>query len=556
MVDKYDVEEFLCRALVCGIMPWVILAALIFLSIPASSWFAIMILVFIGYLRERDPHPSPVVAKQRVLISALAVWTVIVLVVLQLIPLKTLTVNRWVDVGGSSLLLYLLNRQLRFAWRYYKRPDKAGAPDSIVDMDDKSKKKEKKKKKKKKEHKEGDDESDMMELAGVEHISSDGPSDGSSEGAAADDLSSSSTAASSTAAAGTQAKRCPPPCCSCSCFLNCFPLFLLGFILVSMLTTAAVKLSVWNYYTALDSDMQWTPDAPSIFYECDNALTDSIMVLEPGFMLAAPAMFHIRKEIAAANPKLRVCTLEVSGNGYSALYDDKKLGTKFDFRADAKNMKAVVDNELKKKDADITVFVGGHSRGHVTGSVFYKEFREEYKRVVLVGIDGTSCGPAGLQEFRSVAKYATPLLGTVKGYLMMIWPLLGVDALTEEEIPEMVGDDPVYRSDLPNEIVWAVGDRMAEEAFLRSSSERAYQWSFAYDGPSYQECSDLGIGEFSQYGKGSSATHIWFGSDEATVVGEGGRVVEATHTTLIVVKAFAKQAAVFIAGEVANIMGH
>ena len=97
---------------------------------------------------------------------------------------------------------------------------------------------------------------------------------------------------------------------------------------------------------------------------------------------------------------------------------------------------------------------------------------------------------------------------------------------------------------------------MADEAFLRSSSERAYLWTNAYDGPSYQECRDLGIGEFSQGGKGSSATHIWFGSDEAMVVGEGGEVLEATHTTLIVVKAFAKQAAVFIAGEVASLMGH
>jgi len=129
-------------------------------------------------------------------------------------------------------------------------------------------------------------------------------------------------------------------------------------------------------------------------------------------------------------------------------------------------IQAVVDEEISKagwEKGDTRVFVGGHSRGHVTGATFLKWHSESYAKVVLLGFDGTTCGPLGVGALSETKlKYAVSVFGLGGGYMRLLWSFWGYKTQVSpgEELRADLGiaDDLRYL------------ETLVDEEFLRSSS--------------------------------------------------------------------------------------
>jgi len=156
--------------------------------------------------------------------------------------------------------------------------------------------------------------------------------------------------------------------------------------------------------------------------------------------------------------------------------------------------------------------------------------------VNLIGLDGTSCGAQISLKDIKYLEHVTPLVGIVGGWARLIWPVFSSQVMsgcmTGEECG---GGSDEYDSDLSDVLRDAYGDVLIDGAFLNSMLARTRSWLGDYDGPSWEECEALGIGENSQYETGHTDTHVYFAAHDA--VGAGGEV--AGHTSLIAVSEFA-----------------
>ena len=224
--DRFQAEEFLCRLLMCGIMPWLILILLLFFNIPAEAYLLFILSVFIMYLHERSERSTKRACTVNTASVSLIVAALVALLVLQSLPPKN--IPRWIELTGTVILLLQWSRKLS----QLRRPQK------------KSK----------------GDESDQMELANV------------------------STAASDEAGAEVNEEKEGPKSCatklSFCCCCGGFSLLAFFFIITSMLITAETKLRVWNYYKSGDVDFDWTPSRPSNFYTCTNSLSSNSLIGE------------------------------------------------------------------------------------------------------------------------------------------------------------------------------------------------------------------------------------------------------------------------------------
>ena len=279
----------------------------------------------------------------------------------------------------------------------------------------------------------------------------------------------------------------------------------------------------------------FTQSSPSVFYTCSGlAASRAIVVLEGGFTLPASGMAHIRSSLAFSS-SLRVCVLAPLGTGWS------EAGRDYGFIEDAEMIQAVVDEEIEKagwEKEETRVFVGGHSRGHITGATFLQRHSEGYAKVTLLGFDGTPCGPLSVTPLSEMEnfKYAVAVFGWGGGYIRLLWPFLGYKAQTSpgEDVAEGTRADLGPADDL------RYLETIVDEEFLRSSIERTRSWDseFTYDGPTRYECSDLGVHCCTQWDSGDYDEHIFVSKVQTCMSGEC-----AGHTSMVTVGKFARVAA-------------
>eukprot|EP00929_Paragymnodinium_shiwhaense_P077562 TRINITY_DN39953_c0_g1_i1.p1 TRINITY_DN39953_c0_g1~~TRINITY_DN39953_c0_g1_i1.p1 ORF type:complete len:554 (-),score=34.17 TRINITY_DN39953_c0_g1_i1:150-1811(-) len=270
-----------------------------------------------------------------------------------------------------------------------------------------------------------------------------------------------------------------------------------------LLTLAVVPAVVWAAHGQIMLLLQRPPDdfveTPEgrIHYWClGQPVNGSIAIFEAGFMLPAVGLRWVQQGLSGLT---RTCLLDRSGMGYSQFQAD--VG----FRADARNMKAILDNEFQRLGVGNAThgriaIVGGHSRGAATASRFKVDYNRSYDRVLVVSLDGSYCrqGPSEIDLFEhymrmseSLAIYGVGAVGSLFfGWARIVWPavkafaLSGGDAL--DPVDEGAPPQEIHYGDVPDGIGFL--DRMLHANYWRSSAERSIAWRERFDSPSDGQC--------------------------------------------------------------------
>eukprot|EP00931_Biecheleriopsis_adriatica_P094500 TRINITY_DN68142_c0_g1_i1.p1 TRINITY_DN68142_c0_g1~~TRINITY_DN68142_c0_g1_i1.p1 ORF type:complete len:547 (+),score=101.27 TRINITY_DN68142_c0_g1_i1:153-1793(+) len=276
------------------------------------------------------------------------------------------------------------------------------------------------------------------------------------------------------------------PCSRCCgiCLTALFPICVF-FIIFTILD------AVWSFYMLLEfgpDSFAYTDEGVRLNYWCSGSVTGgAIVLIEAGYMQPAPALDFYVQGFAATT---RTCAYDVAGSGWSS--EQSRYG----FRDDARNMKAVLDAEFEKAGLEAPssnkiAVVAGHSRGFLSASTFKMLYNDSYSRVLVLGLDGSSCnaytfeGSLGAGRIVASLAFSLPILTGLMRTVLLLSPSLRTMALSAGE--DQV--DEIHASDV--EVEWEFFERMLGlpgYGHWRSMGARAVAWVDNYDGPDDYTC--------------------------------------------------------------------
>ena len=260
-----------------------------------------------------------------------------------------------------------------------------------------------------------------------------------------------------------------------------------------------------------------------VHYWCEGTVqNNTIMIFEAGFMAPGASLYWIQTGLA---PYTRTCLYDRSGEGFSQVQED--VG----FIAEARNMKAVVDQEFTRAGVPVgsrNVVVGGHSRGFQSAARFRVDYNASYNRVLVVGIDGSTCDRAAAADIvpAELLTYAlSPFVSAASGVAWIFWPVIQGPALSFPVTSAVVFENcplELQLGDIKNEGEFL--QKLLRANIWRNSAERDYAW-ITRPALTAAQCQDFIFNSPEFLAVGASTVQV-LGSDGITLCAAG-------HTAIV-----------------------
>ena len=281
-------------------------------------------------------------------------------------------------------------------------------------------------------------------------------------------------------------------------------------------------------------------------------------VVVNGFAAASSSYYFVQEDLSKFT---RTCSFDPRGSGQSTWPLQRSIDESpdFGFKADALDVKLILDTEFEKAEVPInerTAILASHSRGWIVSVRFRADHESEFKRVVVASYDGSYCNGQPISsstedDLEQTLGLAIPE-GTVRYGIAPIMPFLGgvIDlGLAAFGNSYFIGQDTsslhptlIDRGILPASQKAALVYRLTTSRFWERNVFTRTMWETGYhgDGPSLAQC------EAAHSGLLFIPTHsICVDVPHGGGGGGGGRSVKryvAQHTSLIQLGPFAKLA--------------
>jgi len=242
-------------------------------------------------------------------------------------------------------------------------------------------------------------------------------------------------------------------------------------------------------------------------YQCEGEVRNgAIAIVVNGFAATSDAYFFIGSGLRGFT---RTCTYDPRGIGWSQNPRRHFLGQvpDFGFEQDASDLRVVLEREFTiagvAPSARVAV-LAGHSRGRLVAIKFRAEYREQYRQVVVIGLDGVqTCGPIttsveddlrqltyGVTLPEGFVRYvAAPLMPFAAGFVDLAMGWAPDDSRKAFFAGQPIGHLPYeIVTLLPRKQQQALQSQLTMERFWLTNAVVRGQWETRYDGPTPVQC--------------------------------------------------------------------